>query len=127
MCGLIRVLSLVTGACVLSAGAASAQPATILTIRNDTPRVVVVQEVVNQNGQPKRLKPVRLLPGESVRQTETMTGPKMYEVFDAQNPTQSLCTGKVRVAGGSQLIAVATDAKGIVLREVPAGMPVGKK
>jgi hypothetical protein len=114
-------------ALLVTAGFSDAAQAGWLTIRNDTNRVVIVQETVVQDGQVKRLKPVRLLPGESVRQMESMTGTKTYEVFDAQNPTVPLCTGKVRITDGAQTVTVTADAKGYTIREVPVVASAGKK
>ncbi|HJZ57284.1 MAG TPA: hypothetical protein VKE74_20105, partial [Gemmataceae bacterium] len=89
-----------------------------LTFRNDTDKTIVIQETVIQNGQLKRLKPVRLLPGESIKQYEGTAGAKTYEVYDAQSPNRPLYTANLRVTEANQLFSVSADAKGIALREV---------
>ena len=96
-----------------------------ITFRNDTDKTIVIQETVIQNGQVKRLKPVRLLPGESIKQFEGTPGPKTYEVYDAQSPSRPLQTASLRVTEANQLFSVSSDGKGVVVREV-ATLP-GKK
>ena len=90
-----------------------------ITIRNDTNKVVVVQETVVQDGQVKRLRPVRLLPGESFRQFEQAPGMKTFELYDGQNPAQLLYTGTIRVPEGNRLFAVTQDGRSVTIREVP--------
>lgn len=89
-----------------------------VTIRNDTNKVVVVQETVVQDGQVKRLRPVRLLPGESFRQYEHSPGTKAFELYDGQNPAQLLYTGSIRVTDANRVFAVAAEGRSVVIREV---------
>jgi hypothetical protein len=121
-----QMLTLVA-AFVATAGFADVAKAEWLTIRNDTNRVIVVQETVMQNGQMKRLKPVRLLPGESVRQCESTPGTKTYEVYDAQNPGQPLWMGNVKVTDANQTFSVRMDGPNVVMREVPMAGIAAKK
>lgn len=88
-----------------------------VTLKNDTNRVVVIQETVDCQGQPKRCKPVRLLPGESVREFQPTATIKV-EVFDGQNPGQPLYAGDLAVKGERQAFAVAADGKKVVVAPV---------
>lgn len=57
-----------------------------VTIKNDTNKAVVVQEVVTVNGKQVRGRPVKLNAGESFREFQNTAGIKNYEVYDAANP-----------------------------------------
>ena len=82
---LTRRLLPLLAAFVLLTGTTGAADAGWVTITNETGRVVVIQETLAANGQPKRCKPVRLLPGESVREFQPAATVKV-EVFDGQQP-----------------------------------------
>ena len=111
-----RLLPLFAAFVVLT-GTTGAADAGWLTLRNDTDRVLVIQETLDQNGQPKRCKPVRLLPGESVREFQP-AGPLKVEVFDGQRPGQSLLCTELAVKGDRQAFAVGTDGKKVVISSV---------
>ncbi|MBX9579531.1 MAG: hypothetical protein K2X87_04415 [Gemmataceae bacterium] len=104
-----RLLPLLAAFFVLT-GTTGAADAGWVTLKNDTQRVVVIQETVDSHGQPKRCKPVRLLPGESVREFQP-AGTVKVEVFDAQNPGQPLYAGELAVKGDRQAFAVGLDGK----------------
>jgi hypothetical protein len=105
-----RLLPLLAAFLVLT-GTTAAADAGWVTLRNDTRRVVVIQETtVEFNGQPKRGKPVRLLPGESVRGFQP-AGTVKVEVFDGQNPGRPLYSGELAVKGDRQTFAVGADGR----------------
>jgi len=108
-------------------GFAQDSRAACLTIRNDTNRVIVVQESVLQHGQAKRLRPIRLLPGESVKQSDSLVGTRSFEVFDGQSPTVRLWSGKLWIGDGNRTLAVINDSKGVSMREVSSAVMVGHK
>lgn len=121
MIAVLRIPLVMFSAILLAtSGFTSAAQTGCLTIRNDSSRMVVVQETVIHNGQLKRLRPIRLLPGESVRQADSTAGNRSFEVFDGQSPTRPLWSGKLWIGDGNRTIAVSNDAKGLALQEVPA-------
>src|SRR4051812_30231788 len=86
-------------AAAVLAVAAFAAPASAgwVTIRNDTKKVMGVRESVSGNGEYHGCKPVRLLPGEAVKQYIPGPTTRKVEVFDGQNPTQPLHSGTLSV------------------------------
>lgn len=98
-------------------GPTGAADAGWITLRNDTDKVVVVQGSVTCGGQLKRYKPVRLLPGESVREFQP-AGEVKVEVFDGKTPGRSLYAGTVTVTAEKQAFAVGADAKGVAVTAV---------
>lgn len=111
---------------VVNGVVAAVQP-TLLIIRNETNRTIVVQEIVTQNGQIKRLRPVRLLPGESVKQLDSVPVARTFEVYDAQSPMMMLCVGKVALGDGQRTLVVTPAGRGFAMRELPAPVPISKK
>lgn len=102
-------------AAVGSSGAASAG---WITIQNDTNKVVVIQESVTCNGQVRRCKPIRLLPGESVREFHSSPTIKV-EVFDGQNRNMSLGTDNLTITSEKQTFAVGLDGRTVQVTPVP--------
>jgi hypothetical protein len=92
-------------------GAPSLAQAAWVTIKNDSGKTIVVQDIVVVNGQVKRGKPTNLLPGETIR--EFLPGPtlKKIEVLDAQN--QLLWSGNLNCKDENQTFCV-TAASGKV-------------
>ena len=101
-------------ALMMSSGAAMAG---WVTFKNETNRVIVVQWSVESNGQVKRCRPVRLLPGESVRE---FRNPHVLsvEVYDDQKPTRLLHTGNLKVGGESQAFSVNADGRTVSIAPV---------
>jgi hypothetical protein len=79
-----------------------------ITIKNDSNKTIVVQEIVDVNGQVKRGKPTNLLPGETLR--EFLPGPtvKKIEVFDAANPNKSVWSGSLNCKDETQVFSVSS-------------------
>lgn len=86
----------------------SAADAGWMTIKNDTNKAVVVQEVIVVNGKQMRGKPTKLLAGESFREFQTTPGVKTYEVFDAANPNAAVWSGNLSCKNDTQSFAVTT-------------------
>jgi hypothetical protein len=87
--------------------AANSADAAWVTFKNDSGKTIVVQEITIVNGQVKRGKPTNLLPGETIR--EFVPGPtiKKVEVFDAQNPNQTVWSGTLNCKDDTQTFSVA--------------------
>jgi hypothetical protein len=112
-----RCLTL-AAALLAAAGTAPAAEAGWVTIQNDTGRVVVVQTTVTSNGQPRRGRPVRLLPGEHVREFHP-TPSVQVEVFDGQPQDRSLYCGTLTLRPDPQTFLVAAAGRGVTV--TPAG------
>ena len=102
----------------------SAADAAWVTIQNDTNRVIVVQTAVTVNGQLRRGKPMRLLPGEVLRE---LYGPPAIsvEVYDAQNPNKPILSTPLAIKNENQGFSLSTTPQGLVLGPVepPAKKP----
>jgi hypothetical protein len=96
-----------------------------VTIRNNTPQTIVVQETLIVNGQPKRGRPTTLLPGESFREFIPAPTNKKVEVIDPKRPPRLLWSGVLKCADETQTFAV-TGAAGRV-SVVPLKPPATKK
>lgn len=85
--------------CVMSMfgliGTAQADAADGYALRNDTDRIVIVQEVVSVDGQPRRVKPRRLSPGETTRELLVRPTVKKLVIFDPYTPTEPLFIGQI--------------------------------
>lgn len=102
----------------------SAADAAWVAIQNDTKRVIVVQTGVTVNGQLRRGKPVRMLPGEVLRE---FYGPPAIavEVYDAQNPNKPILSTPLAIKNENQGFSLSTTPQGLVLGpvEAPAKKP----
>jgi hypothetical protein len=98
-----------------------------VTFKNDTQDPVVVQEITIVNGQVKRGKPMRLLPGESLR--EFIAGPtvKKIEIFDAEKPDQKLWSGNLNCKDDTQSFSISESGGHVTVRPVPASPTPPKK
>jgi len=99
-------------------GTASAADAGWVTIQNDTGRVVVVQITVSTNNQPRRARPIRLLPGEHLREFHA-TPSVQVEVFDGQPQDRSLFHGTLTLRSDPQTFLVTPSGRGVTV--APAG------
>ncbi|HYH63703.1 MAG TPA: hypothetical protein VD866_03300 [Urbifossiella sp.] len=99
-------------------GTAPAADAGWVTIQNDTGRVVVVQITVSTNNQPRRARPVRLLPGEHLREFHA-TPSVQVEVFDGQPQDRSLFHGTLTLRPDPQTFLVTPSGRGVTV--APAG------
>jgi hypothetical protein len=90
-----------------------------VTIKNHTDRVIVVQELVVTNGVVKRGKPIRLLPGETVKEYQTKPGAKKVEVFDAHSPARPLYTGTLNCKDENPTFSITADGKSVSITPIP--------
>lgn len=112
-----RLVPLAAALLTVVGSVAAADPGWV-TIRNDTQRVIVVQNSVTVDGRTKRCKPVRLLPGESLREfhaAPTLT----LEVFDGKNPMKSLFAGDLSLVPDKQTFAVGGDGPLVKVTVLP--------
>ena len=77
-----------------------------VTLKNDTNKAIVVQEVVIVNGKQVRGKPVKLGAGESFREFQNTPGIKNYEIYDASAPNAPVCTSQLNCKADSQAFSV---------------------
>lgn len=99
-------------------GSAPAADAGWVTIQNDTGRVVVVQTTSGTPEQPRRGRPVRLLPGEQLREYHAAASVQV-EVFDGRPQDRSLFHGTVTLRTDPQTFLVAPAGR--VVTVTPAG------
>lgn len=103
--------------CLIAVGSVRSADAGWVTIKNDTNRVLVVQCGTTTNGQMKRCKPIRLLPGESAR--EFHTPPSLtVEVFDGQSPNKLLHTSTQGIKTENQSYSVGLNGQSVVVLPV---------
>ena len=112
------VFALAILAALAFAGAAEAG---WVTIKNDTSKAIVVQEVVIVNGKQVRGKPTKLLAGESFREFQNMPGIKNYEVLDAANPNVVLWSNQLNCKADKQSFSVGVANGRVGVVQVPEG------
>ncbi|MFO0796266.1 MAG: hypothetical protein U0804_02250 [Gemmataceae bacterium] len=106
---------LIAAAVVLTAfGSAPAADAGWVTVQNDTGRVVVVQTTVTSHNQPRRGRPVRLLPGEHLREYHAAAAVQV-EVFEGRAQDRSLFNGQLILRGDPQTFSIASSARGVTV------------
>jgi hypothetical protein len=79
-----------------------------VTVKNDSNKAIVVQEVVIVNGKQVRGKPTKLLAGESFREFQNTAGIKSYEVLDTGTPPTTLWSGNLNCKLDSQSFSITT-------------------
>src|SRR5947199_6387393 len=100
---------------------AGAADAGWVTIKNDTNKAIVVQEVVIVNGKQVRGKPTKLLAGESFREFQNTPGVKSYEIIDAAAPTTVLWSNQLNCKADKQSFSVSTTNGRVSVSPVPEG------
>ena len=120
-----RIRSLFLSAIVVAVGPISVARADWVTIKNDTKRTIVVQSAVTVNGQVKRGKPVRLLPGEVMREFYQPSAVGV-EVYDAQMPNKPILNAPLTIKAENQAFSVAPAAAGAGVVVSPADPPAKK-
>ncbi|HEY2909698.1 MAG TPA: hypothetical protein VGI99_05605 [Gemmataceae bacterium] len=99
-------------------GSASVTQAAWITIKNDSHRVVVVQNTVTSQGRPKRCKPVQLLPGESIREfvaPQRMT----LDLYDARNTSKLLHSTNLAIQQENQTFHISTIKGNMTVSSIP--------
>lgn len=104
----------VVAALLAVVGSAPAADAGWVTIQNDTGRVVVVQTTTSTNNQPRRGRPVRLLPGEHLREFHVTTTVQV-EVFDGQPQDRPLYSGQLTLRPDPQTFVVTPSGRGVTV------------
>lgn len=113
-----RLLAL-TATLLAVAGSARSADGGWITFKNNTRQVVVVQETVVCNGVTKRGKPIRILPGETLREFQATPAVRKFEVFDGRNPGKPLFTGNLNCLASQQTFSIASDGKSITITPTP--------
>jgi hypothetical protein len=109
----------VTATLLAVAGLTGAADGGWITFKNNTQQVVVVQETVVCNGVTKRGKPIRMLPGETLREFQATPAVRKYEVFDGRNPGKPLFSGSLNCLASQQTFSIASDGKTITVTPTP--------
>ena len=120
-----RFFSLAT--LVVVVASASNSSASWLTIRNDSGKPIVVQEMIVVKGQVKRGKPIQLLPGESLREFAPASSVKKLEVYDTQSPDQAAWAGSLTSKDDPQTFSISSTGGKIAVNPVAALPPTPKK
>jgi hypothetical protein len=91
-----------------------------VTVKNDTGKAIVVQEVMVVNGKQVRGKPVKLLAGESFREFQNTPGIKNYEIYDAANPNAApLWNSTLNCKADKQSFSVGVANNKVTVTPVP--------
>lgn len=119
MLGWLRIwlLHMLTFA-VMSLGFAAEVHAGWLTIKNDTGKQIVVQEVVVVNGQTRRGKQNQMLAGDTIREFLPIATVKQVEIYDAQNPKAPIWSGTLNCKDDSQTFSVALNGGKVTITPV---------
>jgi hypothetical protein len=102
---------------LVGAGPLSDANAAWITVQNDTKRVIVVQSAIVVNGQVKRGKPVRLLPGEVLKEFH-MPPAMALEVYDPQNPNKAMLAAPLTIKNDNQKFSVSPNGAGVAVTEL---------
>lgn len=119
----LRIVALVAAVAFVF-GPADAANAAWVTIKNDTGKTIIVQEVVVVGGEVKRGKPTRLMPGETVREFLANPVAKQVEVFDAKNTATPIWNGTLSCKDGSQTFSVCVSGGKLTVEQ---SKPSGKR
>lgn len=99
---------------------ASTASAGWVTLRNDSPRSLVVQEVIKSpDGTTKRSRPTRLLPGETLREFRAGPMSKWIEVYDMQAPDKPIFNGRIAWKDGNAIFSISSNGKSAAVKPVP--------
>lgn len=117
MMGRIRVRWALVAMLIAGAGPLPEAAAAWIMVQNDTKRVIVVQSAIVVNGQVKRGKPVRLLPGESLKEFHQTPGIAL-EVYDPQVPNKAVLSAPLTIRNENQKFSVSPNGNGVAVSEV---------
>ncbi|HEY3788588.1 MAG TPA: hypothetical protein VGL71_07015 [Urbifossiella sp.] len=90
-----------------------------VTIKNDANRVIILQSSVPANGKLKHGKPMRLLPGESIREF-VQPDEMLLEVYDAKSSKKPILTANLAIKNEKQNFSVSMGSNGAVVSPVPS-------
>jgi hypothetical protein len=119
-------LLVLTATLLAGAGSARASDGGWITFKNNTQQVVVVQETVVCNGETKRGKPIRMLPGETLREFQATPAVRKFEVFDGRNPGKPLFSGNLNCLAAQQTFSIASDGKTLTVTPAPVARASGE-
>jgi hypothetical protein len=94
-----------------------------ITVKNDSTKALIVQEVVTVNGKQIRGKPIKLLAGESFREFQNTPDVKSYEVLSTGTPAVTLWSGKLNCRADTQRFSITTVKGRFVLVQLPEPKP----
>jgi hypothetical protein len=94
-----------------------------LSIKNDTTVPLVIQDAPTMPGQ-KRLKTIRLMPGEVYREFRLTAGEKEVQVFDARCPAKPLFCEKLKWKAADTALQIEPEGKTLKLCEVVRTPPL---
>lgn len=117
MTGRLRIWLFLAAMLIVGAGPSEAANAAWITIQNDTKGVIVVQSAIVVNGQVKRGKPVRLLPGEVLKEFHQPPAVAL-EVYDPQFPNKAMLATPLAVKNENQKFSVSPSGLGVTVTEV---------
>jgi hypothetical protein len=89
-----------------------------ITIKNDTGKAIVVQEIVVVKGETKRGKATTLLPGETLREFLPAPTVKRLEVFESRTPDRAAWSGSLDCKDNTQTFSVAVAASKVTVSTV---------
>lgn len=116
----LRTRLLALAAALLAAvGSASAGDGGWVTFKNTTSQVIILQETVVSNGVTKRGRPIRLLPGETLRQFQATPAMRKFEVFDGRNTDRCLFCGNLNCHATSPSFSITSDGKTLTISPPP--------
>ncbi|MFO0805801.1 MAG: hypothetical protein U0791_22080 [Gemmataceae bacterium] len=96
---------------------ASAADSAWIAVQNDTKRVIVVQSAIVVNGQVKRGRPVRLLPGEVFKEFHQPPTVAL-EVYDPQVPNKAVLCTPLAIKNENQKFSVSPNGNGVTVTEL---------
>lgn len=98
---------------ILLAGVATSAPAAgWITIKNDTPTAVVVQSTCTLNNQVRKSKPIKLMPGETVREYQSCGGTKTFVISEPGLLGKQLLKSDLQLTGDDEKFVLKADATG---------------
>jgi len=88
-----------------------------IAVQNDTKRVIVVQSATVVNGQVKRGRPVRLLPGEVFKEFHQPPNIAL-EVYDPQAPNKAVLSAPLAIKVENQKFSVSQNGNVVTVSEL---------
>lgn len=119
-------LSLIALILLAPSGLAAGAAAGWVTIKNETAQPIVIQETCLVKNQLRRGKPVRLMPGEVLREYQACPGSKTVHILDCGGQMRTLGTGELSWAKGDYSFAVRPDGTAVRLQSADAGRIVAR-
>jgi hypothetical protein len=90
-----------------------------VTIKNDTNKTIVLQDTITVDGTTKRGTPIRLLPGETVREFRATPGVKTVVVCECGKPGVALYRGELKCPEENQSFSICIEGKNTTVKPTP--------